>query len=433
MQFSKDSVQTGETVGSILAMVASLGNVETGTTSQVTVTTTLNESHDCQSIPKSSGKPQISPPHPGKKGLVFGSPEQAGWTDVFASPTPQAMRLGQVLIGDLIKVLTRQGSWSKIEIPEQQYTGWVRTAHLTSDAQLVQCFLTKGTKYIVVQAPGITVDEKLFLPFGSILPLHSKENGQFRFLLPDRRSVLLSKETVRPLDAPLTLKEALERIKSFHQTPYQRGANTWVAMDGAGLIHLLFRVIGIIVPRDLTQLIKTGEQISLDKAQAGDVIFFSTFDPNQSRPVILLDNNSFIEAYPARGIGFGLLERLHQRKVLAVRRYTTIKNVDIEEPPTVQQLLIQCKNSFESKYFTTNPHGGETAWECYNHVLRLDSKNAEASDGLKAIENAYIKLFEQALQDDQLDKAQTYMSRLKQVNPESPALSRLQAQLDRAP
>lgn len=325
--FSKESSQTGDTTPSSSVAnettkppsMLALENAET--TSSPAVTTTSDKIQDCQSLQKISAQLQVSPPRPGEWGLVFGARNQVGWTDVFASPTEQAKRLSQLLMGDLIKVLNRQSSWSKIEIAEQQYTGWVKTAHLTNNAQLIQCVLTKGTKYLIVQVPGVTLDEKLFLPFGSILPLYSQENGQLKFLLPNGNLVVLTKETVRPLNAPLTLKEALDRIKKFHQTPYQRGANTWLAMDGAGLIHLLFKVTGITVPRELTQLLKAGEPISLEQAQAGDIIFFSTFDPNQSRPVILLSKNSYIEAYPARGVGFGLLERLHQRKILAIRRF----------------------------------------------------------------------------------------------------------------
>ncbi len=269
---------------------------------------------------------QRRPTPASKLALVFGAWNRGGWTDVLEEPHDQAPRLSQALIGDRLEVLaqTQGGHWSQVELAGQGgLTGWVDTNHLTTGSpERVRKAWDSGPMYVVVRAPGVTADGDLFLPFGATLPLVSSDDEAPRLLLPDGRAVLLRTEEVCAADQPLPLTEALSRLTDFRQVPFRNGGNTVQAMDGPGLIHLLFRAAGVVVPRDLDGLRRTGNRVLLAQAQAGDVVFFSTFNADQPRPVVLLgDGETFIEAYPARGVSFGLLEQMRNRTVLEVRRY----------------------------------------------------------------------------------------------------------------
>jgi formylglycine-generating enzyme required for sulfatase activity/uncharacterized caspase-like protein len=100
----------------------------------------------------------------------------------------------------------------------------------------------------------------------------------------------------------------------------------------------------------------------------------------------------------------------------------------------VSSLLQQCEAYFQADYLTTSPTGdATTAFACYQQVLQQDRGNAQALAGLEKITARYVELTESALSQGQRDDAKKYVARLRQVNPESPKLVALAAQLEKAP
>ena len=274
--------------------------------------------------PTSSREPRDAPlaPAVGEQALVFGDWEKGGWTDVLVQPEAGAERLSQALLGDRVQVLAQQPGWSRVAIAVQGgIQGWVKTTHLTRGSPRVRQSLTWDKLYLVVRVPGVAVDGATFVPFGARLPATTTAGQELRLSLPDGRQVGVPAADVRALEQPLSLAEAIERIKGFRQVPYQSGANTRMAMDGAGLIYLLFRVTGAIIPRTLEGLQQAGVAVSSQQRQVGDIVFFSTFHAGQLRPVIILDDQIFIEASPAQGVGLGWFEQMQNHKILEVRRY----------------------------------------------------------------------------------------------------------------
>lgn len=275
-------------------------------------------------------------PMVGEEALVFGDWEHSGWTDVLAQPEAGAERLSQALLGDRVQILAQQPGWSRVAIAIQGgIQGWVKTNHLTRGSRRVRQSLAGDKLYSVVRVPGIAVDSATFVPFGARLPAITTTQQQVGLLLPDGRQVHVPATDVRALDKPLSLAEAIERIKGFRQVPYQGGANTRMAMDGPGLVYLLFRVTGTVIPRTLAGLQQAGVVVPAQQQQVGDIVFFSTFHAGQLRPVIILDDQIFIEASPARGVGLGWFEQMQNHKVLEVRRYAAQPSV---LAPALQQI-----------------------------------------------------------------------------------------------
>ena len=98
-----------------------------------------------------------------------------------------------------------------------------------------------------------------------------------------------------------------------------------------------------------------------------------------------------------------------------------------EKPARVQALLRECAAHFKANRLTTGRGGNALA--CFEEVLRLERGNATALAGLEQIAKRYIDWAERALKRGQRDKAQVYLERLAQVNPEHPSLEVLQERL----
>jgi tetratricopeptide (TPR) repeat protein len=92
-------------------------------------------------------------------------------------------------------------------------------------------------------------------------------------------------------------------------------------------------------------------------------------------------------------------------------------------------LLEQCQAHFKANRLTTGKGG--TAFECYQKVLTLEPKNAQAIAGLKQIEIRYQHWAERALKKRQWQKARKHIHRLRRVNPRSPVLPKLFNRLKR--
>ncbi|MEK7989792.1 MAG: hypothetical protein VSS52_002200 [Thiotrichaceae bacterium] len=93
----------------------------------------------------------------------------------------------------------------------------------------------------------------------------------------------------------------------------------------------------------------------------------------------------------------------------------------------VVSLLKNCQQHFAAKRYTVGRKG--TALNCYRQVLKLDINNAKAKQGLKAIEVKYHVFIENALKNQRWQSAKLYLSRLTDVNPQSPEIRKLETRL----
>jgi predicted Zn-dependent protease len=90
-----------------------------------------------------------------------------------------------------------------------------------------------------------------------------------------------------------------------------------------------------------------------------------------------------------------------------------------------RQLMAQlqrCQLFMDNSWLTTDSEdkaSENTALVCYNAVLEKRPDNVEAKKGLQAIEKRYQKWVAKLLEGNQLDKASTYLERVRRVNPES--------------
>ncbi len=102
-----------------------------------------------------------------------------------------------------------------------------------------------------------------------------------------------------------------------------------------------------------------------------------------------------------------------------------------QDKAKIVQLLRECQKQLKADHLMTAPKG-KTALVCYRDVLAIESDNAEALNGLKAIEQRYEILAERALNNKRFRKAKKYLERLEKVNPDSPALADLKQRLEEA-
>lgn len=177
------------------------------------------------------------------------------------------LRNSQVLFGERIELL-EQGEWNYVYVPQQGLFGWL---HITEIGP-------------AKEATHVMTDFNHALPFGSFC-----QEG-------------------RPLFQPLCRKQLVKDALNFLGMPYLWGGccshqtKPIGSVDCSGLIHLLYRAQGILIPRD------SGPQClflkKTEKLLPGDLIYLG--DPI-SHVIMKVDEDLFIEA-PETGKSVRLLK-----------------------------------------------------------------------------------------------------------------------------
>jgi cell wall-associated NlpC family hydrolase len=158
----------------------------------------------------------------------------------------------QVLYGETVRVLAKQGGWTKIAVPDQPspldkrgYPGWVRSW------QLGPAFAAP----LVVTAKSAMLVNGTQVGFASQVPAGA---------VPASATLAL----------PRTRADLVRTAKEFLGLHYLWGGLSRWGYDCSGLTWAVYRAHGITIPRDADAQFAAGAPVSLTKMLPGDLLFY---------------------------------------------------------------------------------------------------------------------------------------------------------------
>jgi len=83
--------------------------------------------------------------------------------------------------------------------------------------------------------------------------------------------------------------------------PYRNGGADPSGFDCSGFIWYVFAQHGVALPRTVDQQFHAGVNVSGDRLEAGDLVFFSTEAPGASHVGMAIGGDEFVHAPSARG------------------------------------------------------------------------------------------------------------------------------------
>lgn len=171
-------------------------------------------------------------------------------------PSDKSEIVNQVLYGETMSILDETDKWYLIQLHHDQYTGWVDKKQIMS---ISTSFSLKQAEVVDTLFRTVVVDGITFhVPAGSFV--HKSDIAEI--------NTTKSTQT--------TSKINVEKFsKMFLESPYLWGGRTFMGVDCSGLTQIVFRLLGLSLPRDAYQQAEHGKYISfVEESKTGDLAFF---------------------------------------------------------------------------------------------------------------------------------------------------------------
>lgn len=196
----------------------------------------------------------------------------------------------QALLGDPVKVLEEDDYWFRIQTSDN-YIAWTDDDGFHPMTKTEFDEWVNSEKIIYTNDYGFSFKEKSKksirvsdLVAGNILKLLSEEEDYFKAQYPDGRIAFIPKDEAQLFDNWLSNAKAdqdniLETADRFMGLPYLWGGTSLKGVDCSGFTKTVFRLNGVILQRDASQQVNTGELVEtpekdFSKLLPGDLLFF---------------------------------------------------------------------------------------------------------------------------------------------------------------
>jgi gamma-D-glutamyl-L-lysine dipeptidyl-peptidase len=206
-----------------------------------------------------------------------------------SGPSHKSEMLSQILFGEKYKIIDISGSWMKIESLFDKYTGWIDMHHLeyTSDESDLKgkvlnrsllCYKNDNTK-IVLEA-GCEIFNPDF------------KNGRFTVGKNEYTTSPEFNEGYTSVNESIT-----DTAMKFINSPYIWGGRVPSGIDCSGFTQLVYKIHGVIIPRDSWQQSEEGKTVDfISQAKSGDLVFFDNEKGRISHVGMILSQGLVIHA-----------------------------------------------------------------------------------------------------------------------------------------
>lgn len=223
----------------------------------------------------------------------------------------------QMLYGDICFVIKTKDNWCYIRTDLDQYEGWV-------DKKQIQI-----------------IDNQTYTELKQELPRYSLDLIDYVQNIDDSNHLqpiciganvtnapFLGQVFTGEIQQRMSKKNVVEIAYRYLNAPYLWGGKSPFGIDCSGLTQMVYRLIGVNIPRDAHQQVKIGQVVNfVEETEIGDLAFFDNAEGNITHVGLMIQKNYIIHAHGKvrvdildhNGI-FNLEEQKYTHKLRTIKR-----------------------------------------------------------------------------------------------------------------
>ncbi len=185
-------------------------------------------------------------------------------------PDHRKEMVNQLLFGETVKIVkTKNERWCKIRSLHDDYEGWMTMTMLEETDEKTATTMSRFASSDILSAVQVG-DKTINIPAGSSLPSFRDGKGK----LGEQEYVFQGSYVTRDQQVPGD--ELVKKLTgTWLHAPYLWGGRSPLGVDCSGFVQVIFKLMGIDLPRDAWQQAQQGKAVKkFSEAQTGDLAFF---------------------------------------------------------------------------------------------------------------------------------------------------------------
>lgn len=238
----------------------------------------------------------------------------------------------QLLLGELVEVWEKSGEWTKIRCLWDNQIGWVESNQITTlTEEEVERYQSNFACSMEIAQAAIAPDHFLPITMGATLPSFDGMKFELGGVNYSFSGQVINASTITPTNELL-----IKLARKYLYAPYLKGGRSPFGIDGTGLIQVLFKMLGITLPRDAYLQARKGELIDFfEQSRVGDLVFFEDKKGHINHAGIICEAGKVLHAYGQVRIDkidhFGIFNEAQNKytnKLRVIKRVLTSDNTD---------------------------------------------------------------------------------------------------------
>lgn len=214
-------------------------------------------------------------------------------------PSVHSQVVSQAVFAEQVIVDKECSDWVAITTTDG-YHGWVPSDVITVRQQpygpsIAVCRLSAH----IYDRPNVKYGPIKTVPFGTLLEAELVGNDSWiRVYLPDRKQGYIRRGDITVQQQVITKDDLVALSQKFLGVPYTWGGRSSFGYDCSGFVQMLYKHIGVHLPRDSAQQIKDKRMklISIEEINPGDLLFFGPSAKEIKHVGMYIANGKFIHA-----------------------------------------------------------------------------------------------------------------------------------------